>query len=135
VLLLHGDLGAGKTTLTQGIAAGLGIEEPVQSPTFILVSEHPENRRGVPLFHLDLYRLDGADLESTGWEDLIARTDALVVVEWPERAADWLPESYLLIQLEQTGPDLRRLIVEAFPEGNGLAGTIEHLQRLPQATA
>src|SRR5688572_8679462 len=103
VLLLQGDLGAGKTTLTQGIARGLGIDDYVQSPTFILVAEYDGRAAdGSPLrlYHLDLYRLaDAADLESFGFGDYLEPVDGVSVIEWPERAADELPETYLLIRL------------------------------------
>lgn len=108
VLLLHGDLGAGKTTLTQGVAQGLGVNGPVQSPTFTLVREHDaENMR---LYHLDLYRLDDPEqLEDIGYEVFINPPDGISLIEWPERAGDWLPESFLLVQIEHLGGDRRRV--------------------------
>jgi tRNA threonylcarbamoyladenosine biosynthesis protein TsaE len=106
VILLHGDLGAGKTTLTQGIAAGMGVAEPVQSPTFTLVAEHEGER--LRLFHLDLYRLDGPDeLETLGFDQFLEPEGAVVVIEWPERAGGWLPDAYLLIEIAAAGPDRR----------------------------
>jgi tRNA threonylcarbamoyladenosine biosynthesis protein TsaE len=108
VVLLHGDLGAGKTTLTQGIAAGLGVPDAVQSPTFTLVQEH-EGRR-LNLYHLDLYRLeDPSELESIGYETWLEPVDGVTVIEWPERAGDWLPEEFWLIQIAHLGGDRRRL--------------------------
>lgn len=90
VVLLHGDLGAGKTTLTQGIAAGLGVDGLIQSPTFTLVTEHPATLatgEDVTLYHLDLYRLDDPEeLGDIGWEEMIAPAHGVTVVEWPERA-------------------------------------------------
>ena len=131
VVLLHGDLGAGKTTLTQGIARGLGITEPIQSPTFTLVAEHAgTTAEGDPirLYHLDLYRLDGeADLESFGWEHYLAPADGIAVIEWPERAGTWLPDEYLLITLDQSGPDRRQIAIEAVPAHSALANTFAHL--------
>ena len=112
VVLLHGDLGAGKTTLTQGIAAGLGVPEAVQSPTFTLVGEH----RGVALtlHHLDLYRLDDpSELESFGYETYLAPEDGVSVIEWPERAGDWLPDAFWLVQIAHLGGD-RRLVTRRF---------------------
>ncbi len=108
VVLLHGDLGAGKTTLTQGIAAGLGVEETVQSPTFTLVQEH--QGRELKLYHLDLYRLDDpSELESMGYETYLEPEDGVSVIEWPERAGDWLPQAFWLIQIAHLGGDNRRL--------------------------
>lgn len=110
VLLLHGDLGAGKTTLTQGIARGLGVSEPIQSPTFTLVAEHDGAR--LRLYHLDLYRLSSPDeLESLGFDQFLEPSGAIAVIEWPERAGGWLPDAYLLIELSPAGPDRRRIAV------------------------
>lgn len=83
VLLLHGGLGAGKTTLTQGIARGLGISERVASPTFTLLNEYHEGR--VPLFHFDLYRLSPEDLIASGLTDYWEGQEGLSVLEWAER--------------------------------------------------
>lgn len=114
VLMLHGDLGAGKTTLTQGIAAGLGIEGPVQSPTFTLVREH--QGRAMKLYHLDLYRLDDPDeLENLGYEVYLDPADGVSVIEWPERAGDWLPERFTLVQIEHLGGDRRLVTIEQIP--------------------
>lgn len=87
VVLLSGDLGAGKTTFSQGVARGLGVRGPVTSPTFTLVAEY-EGR--VPLAHMDLYRLEGQSVSSgIGWEDYL-EGDHAVLVEWPEYLdTDW----------------------------------------------
>jgi tRNA threonylcarbamoyladenosine biosynthesis protein TsaE len=132
IVLLHGDLGAGKTTLTQGMAQGLGITDPVQSPTFTLV--HQYDRDDAPFIHLDLYRLDKPDeLESIGYDDLMNLDDAIVVMEWPERAGDNLPESYLLIHLEPTGPDERTLTISAYPKDGPQARIVNALGELRAA--
>lgn len=103
VVLLHGDLGAGKTTLTQGVAVGLGVSESILSPTFSLVAEHEGvDAEGHPLrlYHLDLYRLaDSVDLEGLGYEQYIDPVDGVSVIEWPERAAEWMPERFWLVQI------------------------------------
>lgn len=110
VVLLHGDLGAGKTTMTQGIARGLGVRGAVQSPTFTLVQEHRGTR--LVLYHLDLYRLDDpSELEGIGYETYLDPVDGVSVIEWPERAGDWLPERFWLIQIDHFGGDRRRLRV------------------------
>lgn len=118
VLLLHGELGAGKTTLAQGIAAALGVREAIQSPTFTLVVEHQGRRLGegrVLLNHLDLYRLTGPEeLDSLGYEQYIDRDDAITLIEWPERASGWLPESYVLISITYLPPG-RRLELSVHP--------------------
>jgi tRNA threonylcarbamoyladenosine biosynthesis protein TsaE len=120
VVLLHGDLGAGKTTLVNGIAAGLGVGSVVSSPTFGLVSEY-EAAAAAPielLYHLDLFRLhDEADLDSIGYAELIAPTAGAVVVEWPERAGSTLPDRFLLVELEFAGESHRRLRFSLLPDG------------------
>jgi tRNA threonylcarbamoyl adenosine modification protein YjeE len=109
VLTLSGDLGAGKTTLVQAICRGYGVEEPVTSPTFALVHRYAAVRS--PVYHLDLYRLKGAqDLANIGWDDLLDER-AIVLVEWPDRAEGALPEDARAIRLEhvERDPDLRRV--------------------------
>ena len=90
VLWLSGDLGAGKTSLAQGIAAGLGIADPVTSPTFSLVHDYDDGR--LPLVHLDLYRLEPSVEAPPDLAEAWERPDALVLVEWPERLASALPQ-------------------------------------------
>ena len=133
LVLLHGDLGAGKTTLAQGIARGLGVEGYVQSPTFTLVNEH-EGRtvdgRTARLYHLDLYRLAGEeDLESFGFDDYLAPADAVSLVEWPERAADRLPDTYLLVRLEPLAEGKRRLLIEPVPPAGRYAAWLAEVRR------
>lgn len=111
VVLLIGDLGAGKTTLAQGIAEARGAAraEDVSSPTFTLIHEYGDP---VTVYHLDLYRLDTADqARRIGIEDLYD-APALVLVEWGERFPDLLPEKRIEIRLRHTGNDARE--IEAF---------------------
>lgn len=96
VICLHGDLGAGKTSLAQGIAQGLGVIGHVPSPTFILVAEYPDAR--VPFRHADLYRVEGAEVETLGLAERVGE-DGVWVVEWAERWDGW-PEERLDIELE-----------------------------------
>ncbi len=89
VVALEGDLGAGKTTFVQGVAAALGAKRAVTSPTFCLVVEHPTER--LLLVHMDLYRLHGPDdVLDLGWEDYLLR-GATLFVEWPDRAGELIP--------------------------------------------
>jgi len=91
VICLEGDLGAGKTTFTQGLAAALGVPGRVTSPTFCIVQEHAGTK--TLLVHMDLYRLHGEDdVLAIGWEDYLARR-AILVVEWPERAGTLVPKT------------------------------------------
>lgn len=109
IVLLHGDLGAGKTTLTQGIGAALGLIQLAQSPTFSLVVDSPLSK-GLVMRHIDLYRLDDpSELDALGFEDLTSDPDAITLIEWPERAEGSLPDAYLLVELETTGPDRRSI--------------------------
>jgi tRNA threonylcarbamoyladenosine biosynthesis protein TsaE len=130
VVLLHGDLGAGKTTLAKGIASALGVGDVVSSPSFSLVNEY-DTAPGTSvsrLFHLDLYRLrDEGDLASIGFEDLMASTDGVMLVEWPERAGVVLPQRYLLIEIETVAPDARRLRFAAGPDADVWMNRIGHL--------
>jgi tRNA threonylcarbamoyladenosine biosynthesis protein TsaE len=98
LLVLTGDLGAGKTTLTQGIANGLGVRGPITSPTFVIARTHPSLVGGPDLVHVDAYRLGGfAELEDL---DLDASLDeAVTVVEWGQGVADQLSESHLDVTL------------------------------------
>ena len=90
VVCLEGDIGAGKTTFTQGLCAALGAKRAVTSPTFCIVSEHPAE--AFLVVHMDLYRLHGEeDVLQIGWEDYLAR-GAVLVVEWPDRAGALIPE-------------------------------------------
>jgi tRNA threonylcarbamoyladenosine biosynthesis protein TsaE len=132
LILLHGDLGAGKTTLAQGIARGLGVEGYVQSPTFSLVSElvgRTADGEPVRLYHLDLYRLTGdEDLDSFGFDDYLEPADGVSLIEWPERAAARLPDAYLLVRLEHSGEDTRRLLIEPVPAAGGHAAWLGELR-------
>lgn len=90
IVCLEGDLGAGKTTFTQGLAKALGVSGRVTSPTFCIIQEH---RGPVLLVHMDLYRLHGEDdVLAIGWEDYISE-GAIIVVEWPERAGLLIPDN------------------------------------------
>ncbi len=114
VLTLTGDLGAGKTAFVQGLAAAMGIQRPVTSPTFALIQEYPA-QAGRMLVHLDLYRLAGAAaLEEIGFTDYIAQ-GALIAVEWPERAAGSIPANALHITIDATEDDVRTITIQGTP--------------------
>jgi len=114
VICLEGDLGAGKTTFTQGLAKALGVEGRVTSPTFCIVQEHRarEAKAGRPglLVHMDLYRLHGEDdVIAIGWEDYLAQ-GAVLVVEWPERAGSLIPPDARHITFRHLDGDENRLV-------------------------
>ncbi|MBX9928977.1 MAG: tRNA (adenosine(37)-N6)-threonylcarbamoyltransferase complex ATPase subunit type 1 TsaE [Gemmatimonadaceae bacterium] len=106
VVTLAGDLGAGKTTLVQAICRGLGVTEPVTSPTFALVHEYRGARS--PVYHLDLYRLRAPnELAALGWDELLGER-AVVLIEWPERAGEALPSSRRALTLAHCADDAER---------------------------
>jgi tRNA threonylcarbamoyladenosine biosynthesis protein TsaE len=110
IVALHGDLGAGKTTLAQAIARGAGVTEDVTSPTFALVHEYAG--RTAQVFHLDLYRLRGpADLTNLAWDDIIAG-NSIVIIEWPERAGPRLPRARIDVTLRELHDDHERRSLE-----------------------
>jgi len=111
LVLLSGDLGAGKTTLTKGIAAGAGAarEDDVTSPTFTLVHKYEGTTR---VYHVDLYRVgDHRDLETLGLEDIFSEK-AIVIVEWPDRLQLRTNWPVLRIGLEHISEDMRRIVIE-----------------------
>jgi tRNA threonylcarbamoyladenosine biosynthesis protein TsaE len=110
VVVISGELGAGKTTLVQAICRGYGVTERVTSPTFAIVHEYDAPRSRV--YHLDLYRLERPDeLTMIGWDEIVA-ANALVLVEWPERAGDRLPPANVPIALTHVpGVADRRLLL------------------------
>jgi tRNA threonylcarbamoyladenosine biosynthesis protein TsaE len=109
VVTVTGDLGAGKTTLVQAICRGYGVREEVTSPTFALVHRYQAPRS--PVYHLDLYRLDGpAELTNIAWDEIVS-DEAIVLIEWPERAGDRIPRVHVPISLQHLSDDpLRRLL-------------------------
>ena len=122
VYALWGELGAGKTVFARGVAAGLGIDPTdISSPTFIIFREHNGGR--LTLFHVDLYRLEGADLASTGWEECL-EAGGVTVIEWADRAGAALPgdrldvrlahlaETRRNVELTATGPRSARILAE-----------------------
>jgi len=125
---LVGDLGSGKTVFVQGLARGLDSDDPVSSPTFVIVNEY-EGR--LPILHVDLYRLpDAAAVESLGYRELFW-SDAVTVVEWAERAGDLRPSDRLdivvsigpgearTLKLKATGPEARSLLASLSSEPTG----------------
>ena len=115
VLAYRGDLGAGKTAFTRGLARGLGYREPVTSPTYTIVNEYLGGR--LPLFHFDMYRLASSDdLWDIGWEDYLER-EGVCAVEWSENVADAM-ENAVTVTIEKLGESTRRITIEG---GQGYA--------------
>ena len=111
IVTLRGELGAGKTTLARAICRGYGVPDEVTSPTFTVVHEYRGTRS--PVYHLDLYRLEGPDdLANIGWDDILS-AEALVLIEWPERAAEMLPADHVPILLQHLPNDPARRLLYA----------------------
>jgi tRNA threonylcarbamoyladenosine biosynthesis protein TsaE len=123
IVALIGELGSGKTCLTQGMAKGLGVEEnvPVVSPTFTLINEYPGK---IPLIHLDVYRLSGPrDLEDMGYEEYF-EGGGIIVIEWAEKIRDILPAKTLFVSMRYIDENTREMILE------GPGETIRKLEEL-----
>ena len=109
ILAYRGDLGAGKTAFTRGLARGLGYNEPVTSPTYTIVNEYLGGR--LPLFHFDMYRLGSSDdLWDIGWEDYLER-GGVCAVEWSENVDDAM-ENAIWVTIHKTGEASRRIEIE-----------------------
>ncbi|MGN6413835.1 tRNA (adenosine(37)-N6)-threonylcarbamoyltransferase complex ATPase subunit type 1 TsaE [Flexivirga sp.] len=123
LLVLTGGLGAGKTTLTQGIAAGLGVRGPITSPTFVISRIHPSLVGGPSLVHVDAYRLGGSDeLDDLDLDADVA--DSVTVVEWGAGLAEELAEEHLELLLESDGA---ARVVTVLPTGARFEALAEHL--------
>lgn len=111
IILLDGDLGAGKTTFTKGLAEGLGIHRNIKSPTFTIIREYQQGR--LPLYHMDVYRLEETGGEDLGLEEYF-EGDGVSVVEWSQFVGDEIPENHLIIHLnkDDENDDRRELVFE-----------------------
>jgi tRNA threonylcarbamoyladenosine biosynthesis protein TsaE len=126
VFLLVGELGAGKTCLTQGIAWGLGIEEYAMSPSFVIMREHYGR---LPLYHIDLYRLDRIEESMELGLDDYLYGQGVCVVEWAEKALSILPENHLMIKISYLSDTGRKFLME--PSGRRYLQLTEQLRKLP----
>lgn len=115
ILAMQGTLAAGKTTITKGIALALGVKEDITSPTFCLISEYEGN---MPLYHMDVYRLDGTeDFINLGVDDMLYG-NGVCIIEWSEKIMDELPKSTIIIRLEPVGnTDERNITIQNWPYG------------------
>ena len=112
VIAYRGDLGAGKTAFTRGLARGLGITDPVTSPTYTIVNEYVSGR--LPLFHFDMYRLHSADdLFDIGWDDYLER-GGICAVEWSENVTEAM-EDALTVTIHKIGEESRKITLEGGP--------------------
>lgn len=113
VICLNGDLGVGKTIFTQGFAKGLGIEEPVNSPTFTIIQQYDSGR--LSLYHFDVYRIgDISEMDEVGYEDCFYG-DGVTLIEWSNMIEEILPEKLISVKIEKNlekGFDYRKITVE-----------------------
>lgn len=109
VICLEGDLGAGKTLFTQSFCSALKVKEAVTSPTFNLMNVYEGNKR---IYHFDLYRLEQPeDLEEIGFYEYSDVEDEIVLIEWPDRFFDYMPEDYLHLKIERGKQECQRIII------------------------
>ena len=117
IYTLNGDLGTGKTVFTQGFAAGLGITEPVNSPTFTILQVYEEGR--MPFYHFDVYRIgDVEEMDEIGYEDCFYG-EGVCLIEWAELIEEILPEKVIVVTIEkdlEQGFDYRKITLEGLPE-------------------
>jgi tRNA threonylcarbamoyladenosine biosynthesis protein TsaE len=126
VICLEGELGAGKTLLTRGIAAGMGIDHPVYSPTFTLINEYPGD---IPMYHFDAYRLEGAeDLYDIGGDDLLYG-HGVSVIEWASRVEDALPADRLWVRISPVSGSVSKRLIELIAEGDRYNSIVEGVMR------
>lgn len=126
LIALIGELGSGKTTLTQGIAQGMGIKEAVKSPSFVIINEYPGC---IPLYHLDLYRIDDPDqLNQLGYQEYFYTERGVVVVEWADKILPYLPPDRLDIKMEIKDFYLRK--IDFLPRGGKYSLLVKKLKEL-----
>lgn len=117
IYTLNGDLGVGKTVFTQGMAKGLGIDEPVNSPTFTIIQEYESGR--MPLYHFDVYRIgDPEEMEEIGYDDYFFG-EGISLIEWAELIEELIPEKHIRITIEkdpEKGFDYRRITIEGMED-------------------
>ncbi len=114
VMALEGELGAGKTTLTQGLAKILGIKAKVKSPTFTLIKKYkiPRLKKSRFLYHLDCYRLrDHRDLLALGIKDILNNKENVILIEWPERIRKILPKNHIKIHMDHVNKHTRKITI------------------------
>ncbi len=117
IYTLEGDLGVGKTVFTQGVADGLGITEPISSPTFTIIQEYQEGR--LPFYHFDVYRIgDVEEMEEIGYDDYFFG-DGICLIEWANLIEEILPENVISVKIEKDlehGFDYRKITIEGMKE-------------------
>ncbi|HEX8974106.1 MAG TPA: tRNA (adenosine(37)-N6)-threonylcarbamoyltransferase complex ATPase subunit type 1 TsaE [Patescibacteria group bacterium] len=120
IICLTGDLGAGKTTFTQGLLKGLRIKGPYTSPTFVVIKNYKSNFKFkisnlklLNVYHIDAYRIGAKDLLDLGWKDFAGKKDSIVILEWPENVKKIIPTGALWIELEWLSEKERRITLSS----------------------
>lgn len=126
VILLEGDLGAGKTTFTKGIAQGLGIKRVIKSPTYTIIREYEDGC--LPLYHMDLYRLDEDGVETLGLDEYFEGS-GLCIVEWPSVAYDDMPSQHLHIQIDSHFDNPTERVFNLTPHGSEYETLLNQLNK------
>lgn len=130
VICLDGDLGAGKTLFVQNLAASLGVQGEVTSPTFNLMNVYEDGR--LPLVHFDLYRLEQEyELDEIGFYDYVENPDGLVLIEWAEKFPECLPEDHIALQIQRTDVENERVLVFSLA-GSALQDVYKEMEKLCQ---
>ena len=130
VICLDGDLGAGKTLFVQNLAASLGVQGEVTSPTFNLMNLYEDGR--LPLVHFDLYRLEQEyELDEIGFYDYVENPDGLVLIEWAEKFPECLPEDHIALQIQRTDVENERVLVFSLA-GSALQAVYKEMEQLCQ---
>ena len=130
VICLDGDLGAGKTLFVQNLAASLGVQGEVTSPTFNLMNLYEDGR--LPLVHFDLYRLEQEyELDEIGFYDYVENPDGLVLIEWAEKFPECLPEDHIALEIQRTDVENERVLVFSLA-GNALQDVYKEMEKLCQ---
>lgn len=130
VICLDGDLGAGKTLFVQNLAASLGVQGEVTSPTFNLMNVYEDGR--LPLVHFDLYRLEQEyELDEIGFYDYVENPDGLVLIEWAEKFPECLPEDHIALEIQRTDVENERVLVFSLA-GSALQDVYKEMEKLCQ---
>lgn len=130
VICLDGDLGAGKTLFVQNLAASLGVQGEVTSPTFNLMNLYEDGR--LPLVHFDLYRLDQEyELDEIGFYDYAENPEGLVLIEWAEKFPECLPEDHIALEIQRTDVENERVLVFSLA-GSALQDVYKEMEKLCQ---
>ena len=130
VICLDGDLGAGKTLFVQNLAASLGVQGEVTSPTFNLMNVYEDGR--LPLVHFDLYRLEQEyELDEIGFYDYVENPDGLVLIEWAAKFPECLPEDHIALQIQRTDVENERVLVFSLA-GSALQDVYKEMEKLCQ---